>query len=170
MNQSGWSTWAVTLLGALLVSCDAGQDCTDIGCANLVSITAKPKASLWQEGEYELEVTYDGVTARCGFTLPQELPTARVSTLLNCGSVVHPSLYATGDCSQNCSLSSPFELNLSIDAQPAEVTLQLTREGEVVLSDERSVEYRELYPNGVECGGPHCSQARYALTFTFEEP
>jgi hypothetical protein len=38
----------------------------------------------------------------------------------------------------------------------------LSRDGEELLNDSRTVDYRDVYPNGTECGGS-CQQAHVDL-------
>jgi hypothetical protein len=166
MNQSRWRTIAVTAFAAIVASCDVGRDCTDIGCADGVFVKAEPESGVWQAGEYELTITVDGVTDHCGFSLPSELPTANVTTLLDCGAVVHANLYASGGCTDNCSLADAFQLNVTLNSSPTSVELELTRDDEVVLSDSRDVEYDDVYPNGPDCGGA-CKQSHYELAVEF---
>jgi hypothetical protein len=150
------------VLSSVVVSCDANSGCNDLGCVNGVFVSAAPESGLWTAGEYELEVTHDDETVQCSFTLPKDLPTASITTLIDCGETVHANLYASGGCSQSCGLSSSFELNVSINAKPTSFGVRLSRDGEVLLDDSREVEYDDVYPDGAECG-VGCQQARYDL-------
>jgi len=169
MKQPGWRAIAVTTFAAIVASCDVGSDCTDIGCASGVFVKAEPESGLWQAGEYMLSVTHDGVTDECGFSLPSELPTANVTTLLDCGELVHATLYASGGCTQSCSLADAFQLNVTLNGTPTSFELELSRDGEVVLSDSRDVDYHDVYPNGPDCGGG-CKQSHYDLVVDAPSP
>lgn len=165
MNWQVLRSLALLVPASLFVGCDTGDDCEPIACQNGVWIVAEPSGS-WKAGDYELEVTFDGETETCAFDLPYFVPTATLTTFIECGKA-HVTLYAQTSCT-NCSLDDPFELDLYLDAQPEELSIQLTRDGEVVLSDERTVEYEDIYPRGEACGGG-CRQARYDLAVEYPE-
>ena len=150
---------SLLLLAALSVGCDVGDDCEPIDCQDGVWVVAQPSGS-WKAGDYELEVTHDGQTDKCAFSLPYLVPTSRLTTYVECGAT-HVNLYAQSSCT-DCTIDDPFELDLYLDSLPKDLSIQLTLDGEVVLSDEREVDYEELHPRGEKCGGG-CSQARLEL-------
>lgn len=150
------------VLSSLGVGCDVGDDCDPIQCKSGVWVTASTNGDVWDAGEYELKVTYDGEEESCSFSLPEYVPTSQVSVYLDCGPRVRASLFALSDCTSGCSLNDGMELELFLDATPEELSIELTRDGDTALSDERTVEYDEIYPRGPECGGG-CQQSHYGL-------
>jgi hypothetical protein len=122
-------------------------------------VVAAPSVA-WKAGSYALEVTHDDQTETCEFTLPDAVPTAALTTLIDCGAVA-AELYALSDCT-TCSLDSEFELDLHLRSLPKKLSINLTRDGESVMEDERSVAYDDVYPRGQQCGGG-CTQAHYQL-------
>ncbi len=162
MLQAGFRAVVSGLvLSSLAVACDVGDDCEPIECANGVWVTAAPEGDVWDAGEYELTVAYDGEVESCSFELPKALPTSRVTIYLDCGPRVRASLFALGDCT-SCSINDGVELQLFLDATPEELSIELTRDEETVLSDTRGVDYEQIYPRGEECGGG-CRQSRFEL-------
>ena len=152
----------VLLLLSSLVACDVGDNCDPIECKDGVWVTASPDGDIWDAGEYELKVTYDGEEESCRFTLPDYVPTTRVSVYLDCGPRVRASLFALSDCDSGCSLSDAMELEVFLDATPDELSIELTRDGDTALSDTRTVEYDEIHPRGPECGGG-CRQSHFEV-------
>lgn len=150
-----------SVIASLGVACDVGDDCDPIECGNGVWVTAAPAGNVWDTGDYELTVTYDGDVESCSFELPRALPTSTVTIYLDCGPRVRASLYALSDCT-SCSINDGIELQLFVDGTPDELSVELTHDEETVLTDSRTVEYEQLYPRGEECGGG-CRQARFKL-------
>ncbi len=165
MLPLGFRSLALLAVASLFAGCDVGDDCKPIDCQDGVWVVAQPSGS-WRAGDYELEVTHDGKTDKCGFSLPYLVPTSTLTTYVECGEV-HVNLYAQSSCT-DCSLDGPFELDLYLDALPEELSVQLTLDGEVVSSDERKVDYKDIYPRGEECGGG-CTQARLKLDVQFAD-
>lgn len=122
-----------------------------------------PASGSWENGEYALEVTHDGETESCSFTLPDTLPVATVSTFVDCGPHLRVSLYALSGCTDDCQPENEFEIDLRLDSTPDELTIKLTRGEDELLNDERRVDYEQLYPRGEECGGG-CRQSHLELS------
>lgn len=159
-------SWALLVLPALLLGCDANADCEPIACQSGVSVTAQPSGS-WKEGEYTLEVTHDGEVETCTFKLPYSVPTAKVTVEVDCGKSLSVYLAALTDCTQ-CTVDDEFQLGIIVDGLPTELAIQLSYEDEVVLSDERTVEYEDVYLRGEECG-VSCTQSKYELDIEYPE-
>ena len=163
MNESRWSAIAVLVLASVAASCDAGSSCTDIACADGLTVVTAPASGIWQAGDYEVEITHDGVTENCSFSLPDDLPTADSITLVDCGKPIHANLYARPDCTDTCTLTNQFEFDFYFNSKPESLSVKMTRDGEVVLDEQPTIEYSDVFPNGPECGAL-CQQARVNLT------
>jgi hypothetical protein len=159
MNESYRRALAVMILGSVAASCDVSS-CTDITCVDQTLVIAAPKSGVWQAGTYELQITHDEETAQCAFKLPDDISDA--TTLIDCGKSMVASFSASRACTDSCTIDDQFELRLSFDSKPSSLSIELSRDGDVVLSDSRTVEYTEFYPGGRECGGA-CEQARVQL-------
>src|SRR5262245_51641563 len=151
MILARWRAVAVSVMVSLGVGCDVGDDCEPLACHSSVKAVVSPDGDLWEEGEYELTVTYDGETESCSFSLPYHVPRSDATLLLSCGPRVTASLYALSDCTKECSLENTMELDLLLDATPEELSIELTRDGVAVVSDQRTVDYEQVYPRGKEC-------------------
>ena len=75
MTEHGFRSLALLVLPALLLGCDVGKDCEPIECQSGLWVVAEPSRA-WKEGDYELEVTQDGETEKCAFSLPDAIPSA----------------------------------------------------------------------------------------------
>lgn len=157
---------ALLVLPALLLGCDANNDCEPIACESRAWVVAQPSGS-WKEGDYTLEVTRDGEVETCTFKLPYAVPTAKVTVDVDCGESLSVYLAALTDCTQ-CTIDDQFELGIISGSLPAELGVQLSLDDEVVLSDTRTVEYEDVFPRGEECGGG-CTQTKYELEIEYPE-
>jgi hypothetical protein len=145
-----------------------GEDCTDIGCASGVMFDILPEDGAWQPGAYALAVTLDDAAYDCEFQLPDDLP-ATIARSIECGELtvtLAQRMACTGGdngASPTCTpLPDQYDLLLSAYGTPAESTLTLSRDGEEILSDTRTLDYEQTFPNGDGCE-PGCSQARVVL-------
>lgn len=152
-------------------ACDAGVECTEIGCVDGVLFDLLPADGTWADGAYTLTVTFDGIEHRCEFQLPDALPRSGSISSLDCGDLtaeIAPRVTCTetrngGSVSQSCTpIPDQYDLLLSAYATPAESSITLARDGETILSDARTLDYDESRPNGEECE-PACRQAHVEL-------
>lgn len=161
------------LVAVLLnVSCMEGKACTDIGCSSGVSVLLAPDSGVWQFGDYQLEIRRDGATSSCGFVAPGDLPRDGALQSLDCGRQISADIWPRTSCtttrhgdavSQSCSpIENQYDLHLRIEGTPKNLSIQLTRDGEVIVNDSRAPKYGETSPNGPECG-PTCRQASVEL-------
>jgi hypothetical protein len=157
---------ALLLLPSLFVGCDLGKTCEPIACQSGVWVTAEPSGA-WKEGEYALEVTHDGQTDACTFSLPYAIPTAKVTVYVDCGKSLLVYLVADSSCTE-CSIDDPFQLGVFVDGLPTDLSVQLKYEDAVVLSDTRTVKYEDFFPRGEECGGG-CTQSKYDVAIELPE-
>lgn len=170
-----WLRYPLSAASLLLLAgaaCDGlGQECTEIGCTDGVMFDVLPEDGHWEDGEYTLEVRLDDATYTCEFSLPEAFPTAGLLTSIPCGGLT-VELAQRRTCSevrggtsssQGCeALPDQYDLLLSSYGTPAESRITLERDDEPVLSDERTLDYDETFPNGEDCD-PGCKQTRVVL-------
>jgi len=166
------------LIGALGVlngaACNlVGHDCTDIGCAGGVFVNLSPAGGVWQDGEYSLEIALDEREETCAFRIPDDLPASGSVSSLSCGQRISAQLVQRSTCeetrdrnsiSQSCTpIPNQYELSLSAYTEPTTISLELARDGIVILNDSRTLAYQQSQPNGPGCG-PVCRQAQLELS------
>lgn len=178
--------FGLVVSAAALMSCDAtGIDdessCTDIGCRDGFSLTARSEDGTLPGGLYRFTFEIDGVTTRCSLDSDQRI-VGSVATASCDGepSNLFVSLYAQAECfeqhteegdSQSCRpLDGKWEISIGVSGQPKQVALRIERElgatGEapsepatqVVAEYTASPTYQETRPNGPNCE-PVCMQA-----------
>lgn len=155
-------------------ACELEHSCTEIGCADNVSVRVGPLDQPWPEGDYQLEVALDDLSGSCAFSLPDDLPARGSVTSISCLEGVELGIQQLYECSsrregdavsQSCEpLAGRYELTLSAYATPEQLSLTLSRDGTQLLSEERELSYATTRPNGPECS-PECRQAEVELTF-----
>jgi len=160
MHQAFGRKLAAMMLASFVASCDV-NDCTDLGCVDQTLVIAAPQSGHWQAGDYTLQLTHDDETAECAFALPDDISDA--TTLIDCGQGLVVSFSASVKCTDSCTIDDQFELRVAFDSKVTKLRTLLSRDEDVILDDDRTVEYAEFYPNGLECG-PACKQARLKLT------
>lgn len=89
-------------------------------------------------------------------------------TSLSCGTTIRFGISPEVDCQmgcngsacwQNCApISGQFVAHLTIDGAPARVDLTLSRDGAAILIETAEPAYKDVYPDGPECGDA-CRQA-----------
>jgi hypothetical protein len=151
---------AAVMLASCVASCDV-NDCAEIDCVDQALVIVAPKSGQWQPGDYTLQLTHDDETAECAFALPDDISDA--TTLIDCGPGLVVSFSASVKCTDSCTIDDRFELRVSFDSKVTKLRTVLSRDEDVILDDDRTVEYAEFYPSSPECG-PACEQARLKLT------
>ncbi len=159
-------------LGAILPGCFDTKSCTDVHCVDNLTVTLAPENGVWKRGEYELRLQHDGAEASCRFAMPVDLPQGGVARSFDCGAGVVALLAKRTECSstrkgdavtQSCThLEDQYELRLSLRPTPSKLGVELTRDAEVVLKDDREPAYEDSSPNGPGCE-PICRVAAYEL-------
>jgi hypothetical protein len=162
MHPSRVRSFVALTFIALAIGCDASRDCSDLSCVSRFSVTAAPTSGIWQAGTYSLDVTIDGSATHCEMVLPDGLPAEGLDTRIDCGPDVNASFVARSDCSDGCTLADQYELQLLVLGTPATLAVELSRDGEMLLTDSETIEYKDVYPSGPECGGS-CQQAHLDL-------
>lgn len=175
MPSMKWLRYPVSAATLLLLGVggceDLGDQCTLIGCADGVMFDILPEDGHWQEGTYALSVVLDSTEFTCEFELPADLPADGRDSSIECGNLtvsIAQRVTCTetrngNDVSLSCTrVPDQYDLLLSSYDTPAQSTLTLSRDGEELLSDDRTLDYDETFPNGEECGGG-CKQTRVVL-------
>jgi len=140
-----------------------------------LSITMRTPSGAWSDGLYELTVhtdtQLDGV---CTFRLPDQLPDPPGKvTSIPCGTSIHFDLAPEVECRMGCNgdacwqectpIPGKFLAQLTIDSTPGRVDVKLSRDGAPLLVETAQPVYKDVYPNGPECGGA-CRQASIEYT------
>jgi hypothetical protein len=134
--------------------------CTEMGCSDGFRITLEPTSG-WRQGKYKFSIVHDGTTTVCEGELP----------LKPCGT---PSLTCTAEGisigESGCAIPADEQgfSDISSTTLPKSVEVQIEFEGAGVISKTFAFEYKEVFPNGPDCGG-QCTQAP-AETLKFSIP
>lgn len=154
------------LVGTVLfsnASCDdlneEGRACTTVGCGPATSVTLTPESGVLPGGTYLITVDLDGDETACSFNLPDDVPESGEVGYIECA----------GDASQVHALLRPragannmvVELNIADEAP--QLGIEVTRDGQSILSRQLQPSYTTSYPNGPECS-PACPHADISLT------
>lgn len=174
-----WSKSGLLVLAASTsfnsAGCEFGTSCTEMGCADNVSVRVTAGDQAWSDGEYQFALTLDDLTGTCNFTLPDALPPRGSISSIPCLDGVDIGIQQLAECtthqegdsiSQSCQpIPDRYELTISAYATPTQLSLTLSRDGAQLISESRALSYVTTRPNGPDCE-PECRQAQ--LDFTFE--
>lgn len=130
-------TLALLLLPCFVACGDdgGGRFCTEIGCTDGLTLRLLAPETGFADGSYVAAVTLGDDTSTC---------TWEVS-----GAV-------SGECETTVFTST--EIALTFMSTPAEVSLELTRDGSTVVTQALTPDYDTVQPNGPDCE-PTCRQA-----------
>jgi hypothetical protein len=147
------------------------RECTAIGCTDQLGVELRTATGAWADGVYELTVrTDDQLAGSCTLRIPEQLPDPPGQVVsMPCGNGVRFELSHQSQCEMGCDgnacwqkctpIPGKFQSRLATPGTPARFELTLLRDGETILAQNVEPAYREVYPNGPECGGA-CRQAR----------
>jgi hypothetical protein len=150
------------------------RSCTEMGCMSGLNSELRTADGSWVDGTYDLSVRADGVETACSFRLPERLPSfPGASTSIDCGPNVTFEIRSEMSCESGCDgnacwqgckpIEGRFIQAISMSGTPSRVDLTLVRDGQELVVQHVEPAYREVFPNGPECGGG-CRQA--SLEFT----
>lgn len=130
---------------------ESGRGCTEIGCNAGLHVSVF--TGVLEDGDYLFGVTLDGDAYDCAFSVPDDLPSPGNGLPLSCSTELRNSItISRSSCdSAPCPASGPLELSFNPAGFPESVAVRLERDGAVVIEGERSVEYRQIFPNGADC-------------------
>ena len=151
----------VLLVGALVwsVGCEGTFSCTEIGCID--GFVVEFRRGDWSAGDYEVEVTLDGVTTLCSVTLPFdscEIPDP-------CLGPTEIQLGLSGCALPDNQHSIP---EVHILTTPELVEIRVSQDGTEIGSGEFAPDYEQVMPNGPRCE-PTCNVAT-TRTIAIAEP
>jgi len=161
---------------ALSAGCSGNEAhvCTDVGCTDGATFTLRPPLSHWDNGAYQVEVTFDGVEHACPFSVPDDLPSGGTWRVLACtpglsvfiAPEVNCEEHRDGDtASETCTpVPEKYFVQGSMNGTPATYQVVMLRDGAKVVDHTETPSYKTAQPNGPECG-PICHQASVDLTF-----
>jgi hypothetical protein len=143
--------------------------CTEIGCADGVSITLRPREGTFPAGKHTVFIATaeGGPVKRCTFTAPTDVQVSGGFVAADCTGGVMLSVSPRVTCttmqsgqavSQSCTpIAGQFEERIFIRGTPARVRIIQSAQ-ETFLDRELAPAYADARPNGPECD-PLCRQA-----------
>jgi hypothetical protein len=137
---------------ALLPRCAVeSTSCTMLGCGPAFRVELSPAAG--EPGAYQFDVTADGVTTSCAVTLPF----SSCSDLVQCDRADPGFLVESSGCALP---AAQHEIPGIVwpSAGPAEITVEVRRNGSALATGSYAPTYTNSRPNGDACE-PTCSQA-----------
>ena len=161
------------VLAALTIAvtgCIETHECTAIGCMDQLGVELRTATGAWKDGVYELTVrTDDQLAGTCILRLPEQEPAPPGKVFgTPCGNDLRFDFSSESQCEMGCNggtcwqkctpIPGKFRSRLTVTGTPAMLEFTLVRDGETLLAQKVEPAYREVYPNGVECGGA-CRQA-----------
>jgi hypothetical protein len=169
--------WTIVIGAMGLISCgEEAEGCTTAGCLSGFGVTVRPANGPWPDGVYSLTVTKNGTSHVCQVTLPTDLPALGSTSQVACQpplGISGTSLsqdatcteQATGDAvSQTCTpIPDRYTLSAFVLETPAEVAVNVARDGTVLVERTETLQYQENHPNGPGCE-PTCLGANVYVT------
>ena len=143
------------MLCCTLISCgDIVEYCTEMGCIDGFQMTLEPPITT--HASYIFTVTLDGETITCEYALPFVEEGGEYGSCD--GEGVWLTISGTAlDASQH---SIP---EIYIPSNPSEVSIEITKDEEVLVRETVAPEYEEFAPNGKDCG-PICYSAGITIS------
>jgi hypothetical protein len=104
------------------------------------------------DGDYTLRVNLDDGNYTCTLSAPDDLPDSG-GHRLRCDTELRDStIMARISCELGvCDPRDGFELSFWNAGHPETIAVTLERDGTPLMSEERTLEYRQVYPNGAGC-------------------
>ena len=133
-----------------------GKMCTQIGCVDGLRLGLE-KAGAWAAGAYTFAFVLDGAAVTCTGSLPLKACDAGPS--LTCDVADRVMIGESG-----CALPPDQHgwSDIQFAADPKEIKLTISRDGQALQTAELRPEYVESRPNGPDCG-PVCRSASATL-------
>jgi hypothetical protein len=140
----------------------AGHVCTEIGCADGLTIDLKSSTGDWVPGAYSIDLNVDGTAATCTIQIPSS-PSPSNVILGNCTSHTADVSFSSVDQCQSSTLSDGtkresctpipghFDQTLTLGGTPGHVALTLSRDGQPLATETVSPVYKVFQPNGPNC-------------------
>jgi hypothetical protein len=145
--------------------------CTDIGCSDQLSGTITTKDGTWSDGSYVITITADETSYQCSLQLPEDFPENGSLRTLQCQPELSDWSHLTfrqdtvctetvtdNASSQSCDpIPDQYTLSFGLEGTPEAVTIQVERDGAVLVEQDFIPSYKENQPNGKGCS-PVCRQ------------
>jgi hypothetical protein len=149
-----WSAaWFLTFGASFLISCDSEVECPLSQCSDGASLILRSSEGTWAAGDYTFTITAADQIVTCTATASDDLaeglsdPSCSVESTSD--GEAHPP-HATSVTDRDAAGRSYF--TSTIHAAPSLMAVNVQRDGEELLSEERSLQYSDHYPHGEECG------------------
>jgi hypothetical protein len=140
---------AAVFFGGGLLGCDAEDDRTNnlLPCGTHSSASIRAGSGL-KEGRYTMAIKLDGERQTCSFRIPYEVTGERADLLVDCGDAQASRVTAevwteclVRDASACDLLAGPWHINLYFTDAPQKLALELDRDGDRLLQEERQLTY-----------------------------
>jgi hypothetical protein len=164
-------SWAVVGAWAAVngLACEH-QNCTLANCSDGMSVSVVSQTGEWPSGDYTLDLSLDGLSGSCVFSMPADAPQPGSVARFDCGDEIEVSLGYLFECADGAippvcePIPDQYELTFYQGWTPRTLQLSLSRDATVLVSEDRELSYVEETPNGRECG-PVCRNASVELSF-----
>jgi hypothetical protein len=149
-----------------LASCSSDPEpraCTAIGCIGgaYVSVVTGELA----DGDYRLRVDLDGSNYDCSLSAPDDLPDSGGQRLRCDAELRDSTIMARISCELGvCDPRDGFELSFRNAGYPETIAVTLERDATPLMSEERTLEDQQVYPNGAGCdAGCRAAEAKFQV-------
>jgi hypothetical protein len=132
------------------------ESCTEVGCG--LSFGVELARSTWTPGDYEINVTADGLSTSCAVTLPF----SSCSTLVTCDRADPGFQIETAGCALPAAQQQIVGVVWPVSG-PGAVTIEVLQDGVSLATGSYQPTYTSSRPNGEDCE-PTCSQAQLQPT------
>ena len=161
------------LLGCVVLSssCTSTKGCTEIGCIDQFSATIEAASASLPPGAHRMDVTADGTTLSCTFSVPVEplpagglpAPACSPGLMLFVGPAVTCTTVQSGTAQgQRCDpIPDRVQERLSVAGTPTTITVTQWAGATMIFQQTATPTYQLSRPNGPECE-PICRQATAA--------
>jgi hypothetical protein len=129
------------------------QGCTEIGCADGLTISLKKASGSWEPGMYSVEIDADGKKIACTTQIP--LSGASPSSCDDAAVLLGTSGSALPASEHGLS-------DLIFHSAPKQVSVTVSRDGAMLATKDFTPTYQKSQPNGPDCE-PICNQASDSL-------
>jgi hypothetical protein len=165
MNASFIPALAAMVVIAVASSGCSSHSCTAMGfVCGTTSLTLNSPNDAWAAGTYTLALTMDGAPGQCTLTVPASAPPSPIPASCPLGAPYDARLVPIESCppvvcnggacgGMSCTpIVGRFQLTVTLQGLPAQVTVGLSRDGNSLTSEIISPASTTSEPNGAGCG------------------
>jgi hypothetical protein len=158
----------VVALSAALIANACSGVCTAVGCQPGFSAKVHRADESFPSGTHQIDVVADGVSLSCTFTFPLPTVAGGGTSEPSCPSGMTVSVLPATSCTETTNGNTTAQTCTDIPGQfvewitlmgtPAEVQVQQSVDGALILDAMVAPTYQEVAPNDPQCG-PICQEA-----------